>query len=54
MNNNLIDFIYQRLLQNKPFDQLFNPYSKETISKVLSYYESIEEYEKCQIVVKFL
>lgn len=54
MNNNLIDFIYQRLSQNKPFDQLLNPYSRETIKNVLYHYEKNEEYEKCKIIIKFL
>lgn len=54
MEKNLMEFIYQRLNQNKPFDQLFKPYPKEALNRVLNYYESIEEYEKCQIIIKFL
>jgi hypothetical protein len=54
MTLNLKDFIYQRLVQNKPFDLLYNPYSKETLKGLLSYYESTEEYEKCQLIVKYL
>lgn len=54
MENNLMEFIYQRLDQNKPFDQLFKPYSKTVLNRVLDYYVSKEEYEKCQVIVKFI
>jgi len=50
----LKDFIYQRLVQNKPFDLLYNPYSQETLKDLLFHYEKTEEYEKCQIIYKFI
>lgn len=50
----LKDFIYQRLLQDKPFDLLLRPYSKEILNGLLQHYESMEEYEKCQLIYKYL
>jgi len=49
-----MDEMYDRILQNKPFDSRLKPYSKNNLKQLLSYLEQIEEYEKCQIINIFI
>jgi hypothetical protein len=46
--------IYNRICENKPFDEKLKPYSKKDLKKLLFYLEQKEEYEKCQIVNNFI
>lgn len=46
--------IYQRVVQNKPFDKNLKIYSKEKIEEVLSFFEKIEDYEKCHKLKLFI
>lgn len=46
--------IYDRIIDNKPFDTKLKPYDKKIIEELLSYYEELEEYEKCNKIHLFM
>lgn len=46
--------IFIRISKGIPFDRNFKIYSKLQIQYLLHYYQSIEEYEKCQIIKNFI
>lgn len=50
----LMNEIYTRVIQNKPFDRNLNLYKKELITEVLVYFEEKEEYEKCKELSDFI
>lgn len=52
--NSVMNEIYQRILQNKPFDKNLKPYTREKLISTLLYFENIEEYEKCQSISGFI
>lgn len=50
----LCEETFTRISQNIPFDKNLKIYDINLIKKMLSYYESIEEYEKCSEIQKFI
>lgn len=46
--------MFDRILQNKPFDSRLKPYSKNNLKQLLSYLEQIEEYEKCHFLSLYI
>ncbi len=52
--NSFMNELYQRISENKPFDNNLKPYKESQIREVLEYFESREDYEKCQIISNFL
>ena len=50
--NSVMNEVYNRISQNKPFDKTLKPYKKSHIDEVLEYFEDREDYEKCQILLK--
>lgn len=52
--NSLMNEIYERVSQNKPFDSNLRPYKESQIKDVLDYFEEREDYEKCQVLSDFL
>ena len=51
--NYLMNSTYDRINLGKYYDLDFKPYEKEFIEKVIFYFEDIEEYEKCKILLDF-
>ena len=49
----LCEKTFERIQKNIPYDKNLKIYSQSLIKKMLSYYESIEEYEKCAELYKF-
>jgi hypothetical protein len=52
--NSFMYEIYNRLSENKPFDNKLKPYKESKIKEVLEYFEQQEDYEKCKIISDFL
>jgi hypothetical protein len=52
--NSVMNEVYNRISQNKPFDKNLKPYKKSYIDEVLEYFEDREDYEKCQILSDFI
>ena len=52
--NSFMYEIYNRLSENKPFDNKLKPDKESKIKEVLEYFEKQEDYEKCQIISDFL
>jgi hypothetical protein len=50
----LMNSSYERIAKGKGYDISFKPYEKKFISKMIQYFEDIEEYEKCQVLVNFM
>ncbi len=50
----LINDNYNRIKSGKDFDTNFKHYTKDFIKEMISYFEKGEEYEKCQILSKYL
>jgi hypothetical protein len=48
MNNS-----YKRISSGKDFDENFKPYTQDFIKDMVAYFESNEDYEKCQLLVKY-
>ena len=46
--------IYERLSNGKPYDNKLRPYSELILNRLLNNLELEEEYEKCQVVKKYL
>jgi hypothetical protein len=46
--------IFERIKQNKPFDKNLKPYNKDIVEKIINYFISTEEYEKCEVLNNFL
>lgn len=46
--------VYDRCLSGKPFTKNLKIYTKEYLLKVLEELEYIEEYEKCNVLNKFI
>ena len=44
---------YERILDKNPISSLNIPYTIEYMEYLISYYEGIEEYEKCKIILDF-
>ena len=49
MNNS-----YKRISSGKDFDENFKPYTKDFIKDMVTYFESNEDYEKCQLLIKYI
>lgn len=49
MNSN-----YDRINSGKFYDLKFKPYEKNFIDEMINYFEKLEEYEKCKILLDFL
>ena len=52
--SSLMNEIYERVSQNKPFDLNLKPYKESQIKDVLSYFEEREDYEKCKVLYDFI
>lgn len=52
--NSFMNEVYDRISQNKPFDDKLKPYKESQIKEVLEYFEDKEDYEKCQVISKFI
>lgn len=48
MNNS-----FKRIASGKDFDENFKPYTKDFIKDMVAYFESNEDYEKCQLLIKY-
>lgn len=46
----LMNLVYERVSSGIFYDQNLKLYSKEFLTKVLNYFESNEQYEKCSIL----
>jgi hypothetical protein len=46
--------VYERISQNKPFDTNLKTYKESQVKDVLDYFEEREDYEKCQVISKFI
>jgi len=44
----------ERIKKNIPYNHKLKIYTKEFIEKMVNYYEEIEEYENCHILLKFI
>lgn len=49
MNNS-----YKRISSGKDFDENFKPYTQDFIKDMVVYFESNEDYEKCQLLIKYI
>lgn len=45
---------YNRIKNNIPYDKDFNVYTIKVLNKIINYYESIEEFEKCKVINDFI
>lgn len=50
----LAESILCRIKKNIAYDTNFKTYQKKTLKKMLSYYESIEEFESCIEIQRFI
>ena len=48
----LMEITYQRIEQNKEWDENFKPYTTQLLDKLLQHFEESEDYEKCAVVQK--
>lgn len=48
----LMEITYQRIEQNKEWDENYKPYSLTLINKLLEHFEQQEQYEKCAVIQK--
>lgn len=51
--NYLMNSSYERINLGKFYDLNFKPYDKDFVEKMIYYFEEIEEYEKCKILLDF-
>lgn len=49
MNNS-----FKRIASGKDFDENFKLYTKDFIKDMVTYFESNEDYEKCQLLIKYI
>lgn len=49
----LMNSSYDRINQGKCYDISFKPYTIDFIDNLISYFEEIEEYEKCKVLLDF-
>ena len=49
MNNS-----FKRIASGKDFDENFKTYTKDFIKDMVTYFESNEDYEKCQLLIKYI
>ena len=52
--NSFMFEVYERISQNKPFDTNLKTYKESQVKDVLDYFEEREDYEKCQVISKFI
>jgi len=52
--NSFMNEIYQRVSENKPFDTNLKPYKEFQIKETLEYFETRQDYEKCQVLSEFI
>lgn len=48
----LMEKSFERIKNNKEWDETFKPYNIKFLDKLLEYFTEKEEYEKCSIVYK--
>lgn len=51
--NYLMNSSYDRINEGKFYNKNFKPYEKDFIKEMISYFENLEEYEKCKILLDF-
>ena len=49
----LMNIDFKRIKENKLYDLGLRPYTQETLKKMIKYFETREEYEKCEILLNF-
>jgi len=52
--DSLVNEIYKRIKENKPFDNNLKPFSHEQVKMALDFFEYKEDYEKCQVLNEFI
>jgi hypothetical protein len=50
----LMNSCYERIAGGKSYDISFKPYEKKFVNKMIKYFEEYEEYEKCDLLMKFI
>lgn len=50
----LMNSSYERIAGGKSYDISFKPYEKKFVNKMIKYFEEYEEYEKCDLLMKFI
>ena len=50
----LMQDVMTRIEKGKHYDDNFKSYSEDFIRKVINYFESKEEYEKCKTLIDFI
>jgi hypothetical protein len=48
----LMELTFDRIKNNKEWDESFKPYSVKLLDKMLQYFTEREEYEKCSVIYK--
>jgi hypothetical protein len=48
----LMEITFDRIKNNKEWDETFKPYSVKFLDKMLQYFTEREEYEKCSVIYK--
>lgn len=48
----LMEITFDRIQNNKEWDETFKPYSINLLDKMLQYFSDKEEYEKCAVIHK--
>lgn len=48
------DILYKNIKNEYPFKSAFKPYTKKDIEYTINYFETTEEYEKCDFLKKFM
>jgi len=52
--DNLINSNFQRIQNGKHFDEKFKLYDQKFLNEMIFYYQSREEYEKCQFILNYI
>jgi hypothetical protein len=50
----LMNSSYERIAKGKQYDIAFKPYEQKFVEKMVRYFEELEEYEKCKVLVDFI
>lgn len=49
----LMNIDFKRIKDGKLYDLSLKTYTQETVRKMIKYFETKEEYEKCEVLLKF-